>query len=1306
MTGGLYKRGNKAFTTMEIIIVVLFSCLVCVATIPIVSHFQLKSEQTQLDAKARSIYEAAQSRAYYMRSEGGLAQVRSDVSQDGVLAGQVGTQPQDWIADSCGYPWTELSYMQGGATSAKATTTLLSGSTLSTADMTEGCYIIEANLQTGEVYGVFYSEKPFSYDDVLALANRADAPAAASMGYYGGTDVDTHTLTEAFAPVVSIQNGNELVADITCSGFRKYMDSSSGTAAINVQVSDEHGNTCSVNRIVSIDESTSDTITAKVTLDSMQQGKSFAELFSGQGEFAGTALQAGDDITVTAGASYTSFHNSNLEEYTTPSASATANSLFESKGSGNISISCPRHLNNLRSERYPTQLSSSMRIVQTADIDFAATDATSSTSAQDLLAQTGFQPIENVALFGDDDNAGKASFDGGGHTISGCNVSAGSQATGLFAVINGVSIHDVTLVDTSVSGHDSTGALVGRMHGGSIDGCGARLSNTLPDASRRSDMDARQAIYRVQAGTGSYCVGGLVGSADAQATIDNSYAACDVTAISGSIQMVGGLVGSLSDSIVQNSYASGSVASAGRDAGGLVGAEWGSTLKNCLSAGNVNAVQASGGLVGGTSGGTVSQCTSYGHVRDLNGQESITLGALSAPGASADFSDCAFLRQNGYNSLYAQEVSGGVQARSYRELVESASHAISKENTHSYDKALASLCFPFSAVSDEYWGDWPGDSLSSLGALAYYEKYEDGSTGYYMSMALTFDGNVVRDDTVNTLKDAVVTEDGYALVEPYALEQVSYQLNDGDENSLSVSDDAGSSQDLVLVDDSLEVQTSSGVFLDSLQVYRLPGTLQGIDTENRKSFFDKLVFTTSGERIDDIKETYYYNPDFAKTAIGPSEGNMLSSSTKLSDATPSTVSVRSARQLNALGRNMYWCTPHAGSGSDQFVFTQECDIDFSAYTKTYCGKAFDLTDTSEDNPYKNVPIGTSGNDVNLMFANVYDGQMHQIVDFCLETSTQQAAGLFGTISGATVKNVVMRASSSGSSYVHSSYTEHKDSYHSTPVAGSLVGCVYADATSSAEVKNCAMSGMQVSWSAPDADYEYNAAVGGLVGYNFGEVNNCSAVADEVSIGSADIDSNGNIRVMDSIGGLVGSNAGTVENCYAGGSLAYRAATSKAQVEMGGLCGHYFYYATTGRQRIVAKVTDCYSYATGRVYADLGSHGIAYYYQVANDAVENAGGTNISSTNSYRLDGYDILGCSFEMFSYQDPQLNYHSDDAISKSASELSELNPSQDFGRADVTHSYATFTDDSAPRDAYPYPAVVRALDGYYVHYGNWPAG
>lgn len=1306
MMGGLCKRGDKAFTTVEIIIVVLIACLVCTATIPIVSHFKSASSQAQLDAKARSIYDAAQSRALYMRSAGSLAEVHSDVAQDGALAGQVSTQPQDWVAGRCDYPWTELSYMEGGVESAKATMTLLSNSALSTTEMTEGYYLIEADLQTGDVYGVFYSESPFSYDDIVALSNRADAPAAAGMGYYGGVDVDTHTLSESFAPTVSIENGNELVADISCTGFRKYMDSTDGTATINVQVTDEHGGICSANRVIPIDATTPDTITAKVTLDSMQSGKSFAELFSGQGDFTGSGLQAGDDITVTATVSYASFHNSNLEEYTTPSAGAMANSLFESKGSGCICIGCARHLDNLRSERYPVQLDSSVRIVQTADIDFSATDTTSATSPQELFATTGFEPIVNSTLFGDDDNVGKASFDGGGHLISGCNVSAGSQTTGLFAFANGISICNVILVDTRVTGSDATGALVGRMHGGLIDGCGVRLSNALSDGTRRIDMDAREAVYRVQASSGSSCVGGLVGCVDGHATIEGSYAACDVTATSGFIQAAGGLVGSLSDSIVQDSYASGSITSASRDAGGLVGLQANSSLRNCISVGDVSAIQASGGMLGTVSGGAVSQCISYGHVCDLSGQESITLGAFSAPAASAAFSDCAYLRQDAYNSLYAQDATEGVQARSYRDLSESGSGTVSKENTHSYDAALASARFPFACTGEEYWGDWPGENLSSLGALAYYEKYEDGSTGYYMDIALTSDGNVVRSDIVNTLKDAVVTEDGYALVEPYALKQASYRLNDGDENTLSLSGDTTSSQDLVLIDDSLEVLTGSGVSLDSLQVYRLPPVLQGIDSEKRKSFYDKLVFTTSSEHTDDLQETYYYNPELAKTATGPSQGTTLSSSTKVPDTVPKTVSVRSARQLNALGRDMYWCSPHAGSGSEQFTFTQECDIDFSAYTTTYCGRDLDLTDTSADNSYRNVPIGTSGNDVNLAFSNVYDGQMHRIVDFRLETSTQQAAGLFGTISGGSVKNVLLCASYAGSSYVRSSYVEPKESYHSTPVVGSLVGCVYADAASTAQVKNCAMSGMQVNWCSPDDDYEYNAAAGGLVGYNYGEINDCSAVADEVSIGSADIGSNGNIRVMDSLGGLVGSNAGTVKSCYAGGSLAYRASTSKAQVEMGGLCGHYFYYSTTGKQQSIAKVSDCYSYATGRVYADMDSHGIANYYQVASDAVDNAGGTNLSSTNSYRLDGYDILGCSFQMYSYQDPLLVYHSGDASAKSATELADLSLSQDSGRADATHSYATFSDESAPRSAYPYPAVVRTLDGYYVHYGNWPAG
>lgn len=1296
---------RRGLTAIEFIAALIIASLVIAVAVPVYHNIQCKRNQAQLDARAEAIYNAAQDRLLYLRSSGDLGEVQHDLAVSDVdTVGQLTVQPQDWLSSRNAFSWDALYYLEGGQTCATATTALLSNSKLSYQEMTDGCYYIELDPQTGDVYGVFCSDTRFSYADITALANRSSAPAEAGMGYYGGEDIDSHELSSGLAPSVTIDNGNDLVATVSCAGYRNYMRSSDGSAVLNVKVSDESGNTCSANHTIVIDASTPDTITATVTLDSMQTGKSFSDIFSGGGDFTGGALNPGDDITVSCNVSYTSFFNGTLESYVTPVSSAKVNSLFASRDSGDIYISCARHLNNLHADRYTYTGKSTLRVVQTGDIDFAAKPQGSSSSAADILGSAGFEPIVNASLFGDDDTAGKASYDGGGYRISNITI-RGGDATGLFGITRNVTICNVLLEDARVVGSSDTGSLVGRMHGGTLDGCGVRLSTTTTSGAHRDDMTTRSALYRVEASSNSSAVGGLVGSVDGKASLKNSYAACDVTASAGLVSRVGGLIGSLADGTVERSYASGSVTSANRDAGGLVGCEENATLRDCMATGDVAAVQAGGGLLGTGAGGKLNACTSYGHVTDPDGRESITEGGFCATGTSAAITSCAYLTQDGYNTTYTSMDPNGVSARNYQQLSDSVSGRIGKDATHAYSSSLADARFPFASVNDEYWGDWPGESVSTLGALAYYEVYGDGSSGYYANVALTTDGQVRRTDIIDTLKDATVVEDGYALIQPYALDSASYSLDEGAANAVNISHDASSAQDLVDVDDDLEVRTDSGASVGSLHVYRLPRVLQGVDTTNRTAFYDQLKFTTSTDRADNVVDTYYYDPCFAKTAINPTQGTVLSSVTTKPTETPTTIAVRSARQLNLLGRDTYWCSPHAGADNGQFVFTQEVDIDFANYRTSYCGKAYDLSDTSEDNAYRNVAIGTSGNDANVAFSNIYNGQMREIVDFRLATSTQQAAGLFGTISGATIKNVVLRASTSGSSYVRSSYTELKDNYHSTPVVGSLVGCIYTDGKSTAHVENCATAGMQVSWTPPTSDYEYNAAVGGLVGYNFGEVTSCSSVCDEVSVGSTDIGSAGNVSVMDAIGGIVGSNAGTISDSYAGGTLAYRAGASKAQVEMGGVSGHYFYYATTGKTNMVAKITDCYSYASGKASADFQGRGVANYYQVANDELRNSGNTNTESNNHYDLDGYDILGCSFQMFAYQDQALNYHSDDASPRSANELADLKLSDAFGKVDVSHSYTSFKDEGRPNIAFPYPAVVRAMDGAYVHYGNWPA-
>lgn len=166
-------------------------------------------------------------------------------------------------------------------------------------------------------------------------------------------------------------------------------------------------------------------------------------------------------------------------------------------------------------------------------------------------------------------------FNGGGHPINNLRIESLSYS-GLFGFTDRAEIAGVRLVDANVT--------VGR------------ISSTLVGLAERTNISDSSATGSVS-GTGDG-IGGLVGQAAFGSTIDRSFSAVSVTRTSGSGLAYGGLVGSLSESSIANSHATGAVSAGGR-AGGLVGeAGLTSTISNSYSRGAVTGASGVGGLIG------------------------------------------------------------------------------------------------------------------------------------------------------------------------------------------------------------------------------------------------------------------------------------------------------------------------------------------------------------------------------------------------------------------------------------------------------------------------------------------------------------------------------------------------------------------------------------------------------------------------------------------------------------------------------------------------------------------------------------
>jgi filamentous hemagglutinin family protein len=188
----------------------------------------------------------------------------------------------------------------------------------------------------------------------------------------------------------------------------------------------------------------------------------------------------------------------------------------------------------------------------------------------------GFNPIGN---FGSNDFSG--TIDGQQYEISNLFITRPSENhVGLFGAtkINS-KINNVLLKNVNISGNYAVGGLVGTGQG--------FIENS--SISGGSVM-------------GEGYVGGLGGNMIDSASIKKSYA--NVT-VHGNSDRIGGLVGNLESSQIENSYSLGSVS--GDDSiGGLVGYANSSNIENSYAAGEVIGVSGVGGLIGTATGSSVN----------------------------------------------------------------------------------------------------------------------------------------------------------------------------------------------------------------------------------------------------------------------------------------------------------------------------------------------------------------------------------------------------------------------------------------------------------------------------------------------------------------------------------------------------------------------------------------------------------------------------------------------------------------------------------------------------------------------------
>ena len=227
------------------------------------------------------------------------------------------------------------------------------------------------------------------------------------------------------------------------------------------------------------------------------------------------------------------------------------------------------------------------------------------------------------------------------------------------------------------------------------------------------------------------------------------------------------------------------------------------------------------------------------------------------------------------------------------------------------------------------------------------------------------------------------------------------------------------------------------------------------------------------------------------------------------------------------------------------------------------------------------------------YAGTFDGANHTIKGLSVNLTSNAGAGLFGTVRGATIKNLKVEGNVSASS-------------------SAFVGGIVGRTQTSATIDSCSFAGTVTSTQKNDA-----AGTAGIVGkVNKGPVTitNCA--------NTATVNGNGNIAA--GILGYGGSNKVTIENCYNTGAIS-------GQYYASGICG--------STVKATSSIRNCYNSGTitatngGSYYAGItanfkGTISNSYYANPVADALYN--GTPATAIAITSPDGLaDKLGSAFK-----------------------------------------------------------------------------
>lgn len=1040
----LSKQNNSGFTLSEVLIAVaILIVLMGLAMIPITRH-QRDLRQTELDAKAEIVYHAAQNKLSELLANGRISDCYAEDLQP------LNNTPLDAAERK-----TSLYYVTSAAKTGEgsAATAILPKDQVDR-QLWDNHWVIELDPASGSVYAVFYSEKPLTYDfDSFNPLRFRDGrlSAGATVGYYGGDSVQSE-ITGKLTPHMEIINKEQLLLRVTC-------DTPMEPLHFYVTVSDGVHSTSRIELTGSEVKTDYLTYTATMVLDSLTDGMRFGQ----QARFKNKNLTPGADLTITVEVT--------CENRLVDSASGTltANSLFaEVRGGDTAVVTYARHLQNLdTASRLPDSIT---RAVQEQDIQFVNENADDGWDR--LYGSRTFTPITNSRLTYCES---KVTVNGQVYhpVIYGLTVNTTGDG-GLFAAFSGT-LKNLRLCGADITASGNAGGLAGRLSGKTeILDCQVYLSPTRDKLSTKTEQD----IW-LRGST----AGGLAGRCDGTLTIRRSFAA---TVIQG-VRYAGGLVGNTDSAAltVDHSYADCYLYAAANNgiAGGLIGACNGTAniaLSNCYAAGFQSA-GTTAGLSGGELSGGDSLKACYSACVRLGTDMKLTYSTVKSPAAGtapADIDAVYYLfpsRNDLSGTSFVNYAKWSGQNRAEGVKVLGTAFTAETSDTVAYNlmdnMGLSTYSYP-RLTGLSHYGDWQADFES--GALAYYEKYSDGTYGFLGANRSTLRSG------------GTVVDDGYGMVyraQPTDAITVAYTLG-GIENTdtLWPAEDIGGGYWLVRLPDAL--------------VYT---------REVSPAFYRQVT-------VDDI--SYFFNPHFACRVI---------QSAALPSA-PAEVGIRTARHLHDL--SLYYDT-YRTLLDKTAVFRQERPIDYNSYARltvhtqppigaadgkpfihTYDGGGYTIAAPSFTGT-----VNTDGTSYAGMFG-LNRGTLRNII--LLTANKDRTVSLEGQLSLQTACIGALTGCNEGTVYncAAAGFSVNGDARHGSILyLGGLVG------RNSGTVRASGVSAPRLFANSLYA----TLCAGGFAGGNSGVVQQCYAMAD-IEIGTIN---GGGVT----LGGFAGSNTGSLRASY-------------------------------------------------------------------------------------------------------------------------------------------------------------------------------